>query len=132
MGVREWQYAEEKTKASAGFSHRGLLLWFFCTLLGAFYLGTCPVVRNSANSVELLIFVTTQGSGPRVADGCSATPLPIGVGPKAIARLVCSGQSNKEIAETAHLNVAMVKKHVHAIFRKLEVPCRSRLVALML
>lgn len=49
-----------------------------------------------------------------------------------VARLVCNGQSNKEIADEAHLSVAMVKKHVHAIFRKLEVPCRSRLVALML
>jgi DNA-binding CsgD family transcriptional regulator len=49
-----------------------------------------------------------------------------------VARLVCSGQSNKEIANAAHLSVAMVKKHMHAIFRKLEVPSRSRLVALML
>jgi len=49
-----------------------------------------------------------------------------------VARLVCNGQSNKEIAEAAHLSVAMVKKHIHAIFRKLEVPSRSRLVALML
>jgi DNA-binding NarL/FixJ family response regulator len=49
-----------------------------------------------------------------------------------IARLVCSGQSNKEIADAAHLSVAMVKKHIHAIFRKLEVPCRSMLVARML
>ena len=49
-----------------------------------------------------------------------------------VARLVCSGQSNKEIADAAHLSVAMVKKHLHAIFRKLEVPSRSRLVALML
>jgi DNA-binding CsgD family transcriptional regulator len=49
-----------------------------------------------------------------------------------VARLVCSGQSNKEIADAAHLSVAMVKKHIHAIFRKLEVPSRSRLVALML
>jgi len=49
-----------------------------------------------------------------------------------VARLVCNGHSNKEIADTAHLSVAMVKKHIHAIFRKLEVPCRSRLVALAL
>ena len=49
-----------------------------------------------------------------------------------VARLVCSGQSNKEISDTAHLSVAMVKKHLHAVFRKLEVPSRSRLVALML
>jgi hypothetical protein len=43
-----------------------------------------PAVRNSANSVELLIFVTTQGSGPSVADGCSMMPRPTGIGPKAI------------------------------------------------
>jgi DNA-binding CsgD family transcriptional regulator len=49
-----------------------------------------------------------------------------------VARLVCSGRSNKEIADVAHLSVAMVKKHLHAVFRKLEVPSRSRLVALML
>jgi DNA-binding CsgD family transcriptional regulator len=49
-----------------------------------------------------------------------------------VVRLVCDGQSNKEIADSAHLSVAMVKKHVHSIFRKLHVPCRSRLVALML
>ena len=49
-----------------------------------------------------------------------------------IARLVCTGQSNKEIADAAHLSVAMVKKHLHMVFRKLEVPSRSRLVALML
>jgi len=48
-----------------------------------------------------------------------------------VARLVCSGQSNKEIADTAHLSVAMVKKHLHAVFRKLEVPSRSRLMTLM-
>jgi len=49
-----------------------------------------------------------------------------------VARLVCNGQSNKEIADTAHLSLAMVKKHIHTIFRKLEVPSRSRLVAMML
>jgi DNA-binding CsgD family transcriptional regulator len=49
-----------------------------------------------------------------------------------VARLVCNGQSNKEIADAAHLSVAMVKKHIHAIFRKLQIASRSRLVALML
>jgi len=43
-----------------------------------------PAFPNSENSVELLIFVTTHGSGPSVADGCSMMPRPIGVGPKAI------------------------------------------------
>jgi DNA-binding CsgD family transcriptional regulator len=49
-----------------------------------------------------------------------------------VARLVCEGRSNQEIADAAGLSLATVKKHVHAIFRKLEVTSRSQLVALML
>jgi hypothetical protein len=41
-------------------------------------------MRSSANSVELLIFVTNHGSGPTLAVSCSRIGLPIGVGPKAI------------------------------------------------
>ncbi len=48
-----------------------------------------------------------------------------------VARLVCEGRSNQEIADDACLSLAMVKKHLHAVFRKLEVPSRSRLIALM-
>jgi DNA-binding CsgD family transcriptional regulator len=48
-----------------------------------------------------------------------------------VARLVCDGRSNQEIAENARLSVPMVKKHLHAVFRKLEVPSRSRLMTLM-
>jgi DNA-binding CsgD family transcriptional regulator len=47
-----------------------------------------------------------------------------------VARLVCEGQSNQEIADQVALSLAMVKKHLHAIFRKLEVTSRSRLMAL--
>jgi len=49
-----------------------------------------------------------------------------------VARLACEGCSNKEIADNACLSLPMVKKHLHAVFRKLEVPSRSRLVAMML
>jgi DNA-binding CsgD family transcriptional regulator len=49
-----------------------------------------------------------------------------------VARLVCEGRSNQEIADGACLSLPMVKKHLHAIFRKLEVSSRSQLVALML
>jgi DNA-binding CsgD family transcriptional regulator len=49
-----------------------------------------------------------------------------------VARLVCEGRSNQEIADAACLSLAMVKKHIHSIFRKLEVTSRSQLVALML
>jgi DNA-binding CsgD family transcriptional regulator len=48
-----------------------------------------------------------------------------------VARLVCEGRSNQEIAENARLSLPMVKKHLHAVFRKLEVPSRSRLITLM-
>ncbi len=48
-----------------------------------------------------------------------------------VARLVCEGRSNQEIADGARLSLSMVKKHLHVIFRKLEVSSRSRLIALM-
>src|SRR5438094_4980194 len=48
-----------------------------------------------------------------------------------VARLVCEGRSNQEIADDACLSLQMVKKHLHAVFRKLEVPSRSRLMTLM-
>jgi len=48
-----------------------------------------------------------------------------------VARLVCEGRSNQEIADDACLTLPTVKKHLHAIFRKLEVPSRSRLITLM-
>jgi DNA-binding CsgD family transcriptional regulator len=49
-----------------------------------------------------------------------------------VARLACEGRSNQEIADDARLSLPMVKKHLHSVFRKLEVPSRSRLAALML
>ncbi len=48
-----------------------------------------------------------------------------------VARLVCEGRSNQEIADDARLSLPMVKKHLHAVFRKLEVSSRSRLMTLM-
>ena len=48
-----------------------------------------------------------------------------------VTLLVCEGRSNQEIADVAALSVPMVKKHLHAIFRKLEVNSRSQLMALM-
>jgi DNA-binding CsgD family transcriptional regulator len=48
-----------------------------------------------------------------------------------VAQLVCEGRSNQEIADDACLSLPMVKKHLHAVFHKLEVPSRSRLITLM-
>ena len=48
-----------------------------------------------------------------------------------LARLVCDGHSNQEIADESGLSLETVKKHLHSIFCKLHVPSRSRLMALM-
>jgi hypothetical protein len=46
-------------------------------------------------------------------------------------RLVESKAGHREIADDAGLSLPTVKKHVHLIFRKLEVASRSQLIALM-
>jgi DNA-binding CsgD family transcriptional regulator len=48
-----------------------------------------------------------------------------------VTHLACDGQSNQEIAEDARLSLAMVKKHLHSTFRKLEISSRSQLITLM-
>jgi FixJ family two-component response regulator len=48
-----------------------------------------------------------------------------------VTRFACEGRSNQEIADEIGLSVPTVKKHLHAIFRKLEVTSRSRLMTLM-
>jgi DNA-binding CsgD family transcriptional regulator len=50
---------------------------------------------------------------------------------QSLARLVCDGRSNQEIADEAGLSLETVKRHLHSIFCKLEVPSRSRLITLM-
>jgi DNA-binding CsgD family transcriptional regulator len=47
-----------------------------------------------------------------------------------VAQLACQGHSNKEIAENACLSLPTVKKHLHSVFRKLQVPSRTRLLTL--
>ena len=48
-----------------------------------------------------------------------------------LVRLICDGRSNQEIADETGLSLPTVKKHLHTIFRKLEVTSRSRLIALI-
>jgi hypothetical protein len=73
-------------KAPVSFLTEALILSFAVLLYRLYLLAIGPpvVTRNSVNSVELLIFVTNQGSGPRLVDTCSWMTRPIGVGPKAI------------------------------------------------
>jgi len=48
-----------------------------------------------------------------------------------LARLVCDGRNNREIADESGLSLETVKKHLHNVFGKLEVSSGSRLMALM-
>lgn len=48
-----------------------------------------------------------------------------------LAQLVCDGRSNQEIADESSMSLETVKKHLHSVFRKLEVSSRSRLMAMM-
>ncbi len=48
-----------------------------------------------------------------------------------LVRLVCDGQSNQEIAEALGRCVSTVKSELHAIFKKLGIPSRARLMALL-
>ena len=76
--------------------------------------------------------ITRQAAHPTVtADSRLPQLVRLTVREQEVAKLVCDGRSNQEIADAAGLSVQMVKKHLHAIFRKLEVPSRSRLITLM-
>jgi len=46
-----------------------------------------------------------------------------------VTRLICEGHSNREIAEALNKSVLTVKTQINAIFRKLDVSSRTRLVA---
>src|SRR5207237_6364557 len=47
-----------------------------------------------------------------------------------VAQLVCQGRSNQEDADDALLSLPMVKKHLNAVFRQLQVPSRTPLLAM--
>ena len=69
--------------------------------------------------------------GPPSADATLAHLARLTSREQEVTRLACEGRTNQEIANESCLSVQMVKKHLHSIFRKLEVPSRSRLLALM-
>jgi DNA-binding CsgD family transcriptional regulator len=84
---------------------------------------------------SFLIECEELGHAGHAVETVSATRLPhlarLTKREQELTRLVCEGRSNQETADAAGLSVAMVKKHLHSIFRKLEVNSRSRLMTLM-
>src|SRR6266513_4296250 len=82
----------------------------------------------------LVEFESSRGSparGSRITDGSLSHLARLTKREQHLARLVCDGRSNQEIADASGLSLETVKKHLHSIFYKLEVPSRSRLIALM-
>ncbi len=82
----------------------------------------------------LVEFESSRGSparGSRITDGSLSHLARLTKREQHLARLVCDGRSNQEIADASGLSLETVKKHLHSIFCKLEVPSRSRLIALM-
>jgi DNA-binding CsgD family transcriptional regulator len=51
---------------------------------------------------------------------------------KEVARLVCAGQSNREIADALGKSILTVKKQLHTIYQKLEIPNRAKLVTMLI
>jgi DNA-binding CsgD family transcriptional regulator len=88
---------------------------------------------KSAGIARPHFLIRCENLSPDTARSAPAT-LPALVGltrrEQEVAKLVCQGRSNQEVADNARLSLPMVKKHLHAVFRKLQVPSRTRLVAL--
>jgi DNA-binding CsgD family transcriptional regulator len=67
----------------------------------------------------------------RAAEGRLATLTRLSPREQALVNLVCEGQSNQEIAEALGRCVNTVKSDLHAVFKKLDIPSRARLIALL-
>lgn len=48
-----------------------------------------------------------------------------------VVSLVCQGHANKEIARKLSISDGTVKQHVHAVYQKLGVRGRARLIAVI-
>jgi DNA-binding CsgD family transcriptional regulator len=81
--------------------------------------------------VEFESLRRSPASGSRIKDGSLSHLARLTKREQHLVRLVCDGRSNQEIADASGLSLETVKKHLHSIFCKLEVPSRSRLIALM-
>jgi len=73
----------------------------------------------------------SSGTGYQISRASLSHLVRLTIREQNLARLVCDGRSNQEIADESGLSLETVKAHLHSIFCKLEVPSRSRLMALM-
>ena len=93
---------------------------YAATLLSAF--GEGRTSGGSARSNERL-----PGEAHRPANQFGGDPL--STRERGVAQLAASGASNAEIATQLFITVGTVKKHIHHIFRKMNVKSRAQLIA---
>src|SRR5215469_6249903 len=73
----------------------------------------------------------SSGTGYQISRASLSHLVRLTIREQNLARLVCDGRSNQEIADESGLSLETVKRHLHSIFCKLHVPSRSRLMTLM-
>src|SRR5215831_13657372 len=73
----------------------------------------------------------SSGTGYQISRASLSHLVRLTIREQNLAGLVCDGRSNQEIANESGLSLETVKKHLHSIFCKLQVPSRSRLMTLM-
>jgi DNA-binding NarL/FixJ family response regulator len=79
----------------------------------------------------LIEFENLRGADPKQEVATLSNLVPLTTRQPQLAQLVCDGRSNQEIADESSLSLETVKKHLHSVFRKLEVSSHGRLMAMM-
>jgi len=86
-------------------------------------LGADPYVRQCADELELLQVSATTES-PEVTLGLSRAEM-------AVARLVATGLTNREVAAELYVSVKTVEYHLRNSFIKLDITSRRQLASLL-
>ncbi len=96
------------------------------------------LVQRSTGSITKPIFrVDFEEASGLKSHAAAGTQTPLSLNLRLTRRerelmeLICQGAANKEIADRLSLSLGTVKKELNTLYRKLEVPSRSRLMALM-
>ena len=79
----------------------------------------------------LIEFENLQGTDPKQEVATLSHLVRLTTRQQQLAQLVCDGRSNQEIADESSMSLETVKKHLHSVFRKLEVSSRGRPMAMM-
>jgi DNA-binding CsgD family transcriptional regulator len=96
------------------------------------------LVQRSTGSITKPIFrIHFEEPPARETHGATRAEKELSLGARLTRRerelveLICQGAANKEVATRLGLSLGTVKKELNTLYQKLEVPSRSRLMALM-